>query len=160
MNFINLKLKHNKNMEKEILNRRDFFKTSLKTIAIGTIALSALDVKKLIAEADSDNTSDITKSAPKVVSLSDYPALESVGGSANIGKAYVVRTSQTKFLALSLLCTHKKCDVDPTAEGFECPCHGSTYDKSGKVLSGPAKKNLKSYKTTFNSEDNSLTINM
>lgn len=143
-------------MEKDNLNRREFFKTSLKTIALGSIALSAIDVKKLLAESDSDNS----KGSPKVVSLSDYPDLENIGGSANIGKAYVVRTSQSKFLALSLLCTHKKCDVDPTAEGFECPCHGSTYDKSGKVLSGPAKKNLKSYKTTFNADDNTLTINM
>lgn len=143
-------------MEKENLNRRDFFKTTLKTIAIGSIALSAFDVKKLLAEADSDNSI----SAPKVINLSEYPALESVGGSVSFGNTYVVRTGESKFLALSLLCTHKKCSVDPTADGFECPCHGSTYNKTGKVISGPAKKNLKSYKTTFNQEDNSLTINM
>ena len=83
-----------------------------------------------------------------------------MGGNTTIGKAFVMRTGSSKFLALSTLCTHKKCDVDFTGDGFECPCHGSTYDKSGKVTNGPAKKNLKSYKTTFNSEENTLTINM
>ena len=34
------------------------------------------------------------------------------------------------------------------------------YSSTGKVLEGPAKKNLKSYKTTYDAEANTLTINM
>jgi Rieske Fe-S protein len=143
-------------MDKENFNRRDFLKTSLKTIAVGTFALSAIDVKKLLAEAEADMTS----TAAKVIKLSEYPALESVGGSTIIGTTFVSRTGQAKFLALSMICTHKKCDIDVTDSGFECPCHGSTFSKTGKVTNGPAKKNLKSYKTTFNADDNTLTINM
>jgi Rieske Fe-S protein len=143
-------------MEKENFNRRDFLKTSFKTIALGSIALSTIDVKKLLAEADSSGST----SAEKIINLSDYPDLGAVGGTAVIGKTFVIRTGSSKFLALSTLCTHKKCEVDYTGDGFECPCHGSTYDKSGKVTNGPAKKNLKSYKTTYNESDNSLTINM
>lgn len=143
-------------MQKENFNRRDFLKTSLKTIAVGSIALSALDVKKLFAEAEKDITSTTTK----VINLADYPDLASVGGSTIIGKTFVSRTGDTKFLALSMICTHKKCDVDYTGSGFECPCHGSTYSSTGKVTNGPATKNLKSYKTTYNEADNTLTINM
>jgi len=143
-------------MEKENFNRRDFLKTSLKTIAMGSIALSALDVKKLFAEADADNSS----TAAKVISLSDYPELGSVGGNTSIGNLFISRTGDSKFLALSLLCTHKKCSVDYTGSGFECPCHGSTFSSTGKVTNGPATKNLKSYKNTYNSEDNTLTVNM
>lgn len=143
-------------MEKENFNRRDFLKTSLKTIAVGSIALSSLDVKKLFAEADVDKSS----TEAKVINLSEYPDLGNVGGNVVIGKVFVSRTGQTKFLALSMVCTHKKCDVDYTGSGFECPCHGSTYSASGKVTNGPATKNLKSYKTTFNEAENTLTINM
>ena len=38
-------------MDKPGLNRRDFIKSSFKTIAIGTVALSALDITGLIARA-------------------------------------------------------------------------------------------------------------
>lgn len=145
-------------MEKENFNRRDFLKTSLKSIAIGSIALSAIDVKKLLAETEMDSYSP--SSISKVINLSDYPALGSVGGNADIGKAMVFRTGDTKFMTVSTTCTHKKCEVDFDGSGFECPCHGSTYTKTGKVTNGPATKNLKSYKTTYSANDNTLTINM
>jgi len=142
-------------MVKENVNRRDFLKNSFKTIAIGSLALSAIDIKKLLAESeDRGNTSEATK----VINIGDYPELSSVGGQVQIGKVNVSRTGQSKFLALSTICTHKKCDVDATGNGFECPCHGSTFSKSGKVLSGPATKNLKSFKTTYNAEANTLTF--
>ncbi|MEO8447420.1 MAG: Rieske (2Fe-2S) protein [bacterium] len=143
-------------MEKENYNRRDFLKTSLKTIAVGSLVLSTIDIKKLMAQADADTASKITK----VISVSDYPALGSVGGSADIGKAMVFRTGESKFTAISTVCTHKKCDVEFNGSDFECPCHGSTFTKSGKVTNGPATKNLKSYKTTYNAADNTLNISM
>lgn len=140
-------------MEKENVNRRDFLKTSLKTIAVGSLALSSIDIKRLLAQADS------TLEAAKVISLSDYPELGNVGGYADIGgKTIVFRTGDTKFLALSKVCTHKKCEVEYNGTEFECPCHGSKYSKTGKVLNGPATKNLKSYKTTYNADDNTLSI--
>ncbi len=41
--------------------------------------------------------------------------------------------------AMSATCTHLGCTVRAQADGgFVCPCHGSRYDKSGVVLSGPA----------------------
>lgn len=143
-------------MEKDNFNRRDFIKSSIKTITVGGLALSALDLKKLFAEADSKNPGEITK----VINLSDYPELGNAGGYATIGNVIVIRKSDSKFLALSLKCTHKKCDVEYDGSSFECPCHGSTYDGNGKVTNGPATKNLRSYKTSFNSEENTLTINM
>ena len=39
-------------MSKENFNRRDFLKSSFKTIVAGSVVLSAIDVKKLLAEAD------------------------------------------------------------------------------------------------------------
>ena len=46
------------------------------------------------------------------------------------------------FIAISLVCTHLGCTVSVTPEGMVCPCHGSHFDRMGKVLTGPADKPL------------------
>ena len=46
------------------------------------------------------------------------------------------------FRAASAICTHLGCTVNLAGEGFHCPCHGSVFDKSGRVLSGPAPSSL------------------
>jgi cytochrome b6-f complex iron-sulfur subunit len=48
------------------------------------------------------------------------------------------------FYAVSAICPHLGCIVseDPRADGFTCPCHGSQFDASGRVLSGPAPRRL------------------
>ncbi len=49
--------------------------------------------------------------------------------------------------AVSLRCTHQGCTVKKQENGtFLCPCHGAVYDKNGKVVKGPAKQDLSSYK--------------
>ncbi len=45
-------------------------------------------------------------------------------------------------LALSLVCTHLGCTVGVTPGGLVCPCHGSSFDRQGKVLKGPADRPL------------------
>jgi cytochrome b6-f complex iron-sulfur subunit len=50
------------------------------------------------------------------------------------------------YSALLLECTHKQCEVRPNSRSLKCPCHGSEYDHVGKVLEGPAEKDLKSFK--------------
>jgi cytochrome b6-f complex iron-sulfur subunit len=44
--------------------------------------------------------------------------------------------------AISLVCTHLGCIVKPTAQGFECPCHGSAFARDGSVTKGPAPRAL------------------
>ncbi len=46
------------------------------------------------------------------------------------------------FYALSLVCTHLGCTVVVTEDTLSCPCHGSRFDRQGKVLKGPADRPL------------------
>jgi menaquinol-cytochrome c reductase iron-sulfur subunit len=47
--------------------------------------------------------------------------------------------------AMSAVCTHLGCTVREEGDGFLCPCHGSRYDKEGKVQGGPAPAPLAFY---------------
>lgn len=50
--------------------------------------------------------------------------------------------SKVGFTALSMVCTHLGCTLEVKPDGFSCPCHGSHFDATGKVIYGPAKKSL------------------
>jgi Rieske Fe-S protein len=54
-----------------------------------------------------------------------------------------------KLKALSSYCTHRRCKLTAeTNHTFNCPCHGSTFSEDGKVLQGPAKKDLAIFPTS------------
>lgn len=52
--------------------------------------------------------------------------------------------------AVTSVCSHLGCNVrwEGEDERFDCPCHGSMFDKNGKVTRGPAPKPLKWYELT------------
>jgi len=60
------------------------------------------------------------------------------------GKFYLTRVGDGGFLALSRRCTHLGCTVPWVAEEgrFICPCHASSFDLRGEVLSPPAPRAL------------------
>ena len=56
---------------------------------------------------------------------------------------YIVVKQNETTTVLSSHCTHLGCKINKTENGrLVCPCHGSEYDLEGKVLKGPAYKNL------------------
>jgi Rieske Fe-S protein len=46
------------------------------------------------------------------------------------------------YHAVSARCTHQGCEVKPAREFLTCPCHGSTFDREGRVVRGPAQAPL------------------
>lgn len=60
------------------------------------------------------------------------------------GKFYLVRLVDGGFLALHRQCTHLGCSVpwDEASGRFACPCHASSFDLRGDVLSPPAPRPL------------------
>jgi ubiquinol-cytochrome c reductase iron-sulfur subunit len=53
------------------------------------------------------------------------------------------RVVKPEFLVVVGVCTHLGCIPNRSGpEGWLCPCHGSLYDNSGRVIQGPAPTNL------------------
>jgi len=56
----------------------------------------------------------------------------------------VKEDSTLESFGVNAVCTHLGCVVpwNKAANKFMCPCHGSQYDKNGKVVRGPAPLSL------------------
>lgn len=61
---------------------------------------------------------------------------------------------ENDFKALSARCTHLGCTVrhDPLLDRFVCPCHGSLFDAEGRLIQGPAGKDLESLPVKIDQE--------
>jgi len=59
-------------------------------------------------------------------------------------KLATYRDESGAFHELSATCTHLGCVVEwnPTEKSWDCPCHGSRFDITGTVLTGPAIRPL------------------
>jgi cytochrome b6-f complex iron-sulfur subunit len=60
------------------------------------------------------------------------------------GRFYLARLDDGGFLALHRECTHLGCTVPwvDAEDRFVCPCHASSFDITGDVLSPPAPRPL------------------
>ncbi len=58
-------------------------------------------------------------------------------------KSHLVRIDG-ELVALSEKCTHLGCRVPycESSNRFECPCHGSVFNRAGELLSGPSPRGL------------------
>jgi menaquinol-cytochrome c reductase iron-sulfur subunit len=57
---------------------------------------------------------------------------------------WAVKQSNGEVTVFSPMCTHLGCGYhwDGGSQQFKCPCHGSVYDISGRVVAGPAPRPL------------------
>ena len=94
----------------------------------------------------SSGSGSTSSSAGTIVAASAVP----VGG-ATLAKdptsgnqIYVLQLQANDFTALDPRCPHQGCPVSfvSPSDGFQCPCHGSTFDATGAVTRGPATSGL------------------
>ena len=97
--------------------------------------------------AKDKNGDDVIKS--EWVKTHSYPSRALVQGLK--GDAYYLITTKNEEgkegiekYALNAVCTHLGCVVpwNVAENKFMCPCHGSQYDTTGKVIRGPAPRSL------------------
>ena len=65
----------------------------------------------------------------------------------------LLKKADGTLVALSMYCTHVccECTYEPSYNVIFCPCHGSVFDATGKVLRGPAGTPLPSIELTVDS---------
>ncbi len=57
------------------------------------------------------------------------------------------------YSASLMHCTHRGCELNIGGGIYSCPCHGSEFSLAGKVLEGPADRDLKTFKTETDNEN-------
>ena len=142
------------------ISRRDFLKKSAIGVVVGGTALSAINLETFAA-VPAAKAAFIKSGDDLFVKLSENSALDKVGGSVKVNdELMLIRKSETSFIAVKTICTHKGCDVEIEGGKFVCPCHGSEYTLDGKVTEGPATKDLKTFETIFDSDKGTIKIKM
>ena len=63
------------------------------------------------------------------------------------------KTNKDAYTASLLKCTHNGCELNVGGGIYTCPCHGSEFSTSGRVLEGPADRDLKTFKTKTDHEN-------
>jgi len=125
----------NKNLDAGKHSRRDFLKlarTGLLTLS-GLLGLGGL-LRFLSYQSQPPAPTEFVLEAPNDYAVGSRTLLPQV-------PALLIRDA-SGFSALSLVCPHLGCTVEPQPDGFACPCHGSHFDPGGKVVRGPAGKAL------------------
>ena len=125
--------------------RRSFLKTLWVILGIVAAGEIIAVIIGFLSRRKSDNRSGKTINILEAGHVDRFP-LNSV--TANIqGRFYLCRMSDGGFLALSSKCTHLGCTVpwNDKEKLFECPCHGSSFDIAGSVVTSPASRPLDIY---------------
>lgn len=114
-------------------------------------------VSDLLAEVRSNN--GFLYKAEGRMWLTEYPA-GAVEKARDTYSPPELAGMEAGILALYQKCPHLGCRVPEcgTSQWFECPCHGSAYNRVGEKRGGPAPRGMDRFAMSIGS-DGSLTVN-
>jgi len=131
------------------MERRDFLRnTILAACGIAGAATVLESCKKNNNSSNNAPTVDFTID----ISTSQYSALKTNGGYVyyNQYSIIIARDVSGNFIALYDVCPHAGCSIQFDGKAsFPCPCHGSVFNESGSVVTGPATSGVKKYNTSL-----------
>jgi cytochrome b6-f complex iron-sulfur subunit len=129
----------------EVPKRRRFLNWLWALLALGSIAEAGWLAGSIVS---SKKEREKAISQSRIVSAGEVKEyLPGTVTAISPGQFYLARLDNGSFLALSPACTHLGCSLnwDPGSRRFICPCHGSTFDIAGEVLTPPAIRGLASF---------------
>lgn len=128
------------------MDRRSFLESS------GTLAIGALSAAGLAAILNGCSTipqytaavSGLMAAVPKSVFGvdDDFVNIVIITVPGNNRPLALVSDGNGGVQCFVMRCTHKGCTLEAEPNGFSCPCHGSSFDVNGRVVTGPAIENL------------------
>jgi cytochrome b6-f complex iron-sulfur subunit len=107
----------------------------------------------LVAAAGAWTTADLLKPLPavgfggKVRAVSADAVTAGTVVEVPAARAYLTTDAAGEVIALSEKCTHLGCRVPfcSSSGQFECPCHGSVFNRVGEYRAGPAPHGMDRY---------------
>lgn len=131
------------------MNRREYLQ---KFVLGGTVLIIVPSVLESCSKGSASPGATPPPSGRTItidLNSADGAVLNNAGGSKIVQSILVINTG-TGFVALSSICTHQGCTVgyNSTSNKIQCPCHGSEFNTSGSVLTGPASAPLESFSIT------------
>jgi menaquinol-cytochrome c reductase iron-sulfur subunit len=140
------------NNEELLSSRRSFFKRAVGALA--SLAGIAVGIPLIRSATHSSVThasewSKVTELKTLLVNMPEkirFPTLSQdvyIHGTA-VRSVWIIKKPSGGVTVFSPVCTHLGCYYSwNSADGrFECPCHGSVFSITGKVLGGPAPRPL------------------
>jgi Rieske Fe-S protein len=102
-----------------------------KEFAKENINVAGQYIKDYISGGDVDEVADIAPGEGAIIRR-------------GLSKVAAYRNDDGALIELSAVCTHLGCIVawNSTEKTWDCPCHGSRFDRQGKVINGPAISGL------------------
>ncbi|MBI4527778.1 MAG: Rieske 2Fe-2S domain-containing protein [Deltaproteobacteria bacterium] len=122
-------------LEPEAMPRRDFLGLAAWWSAAAALLFGFLGSMRLPKAA-------VLPSPSKKFKVTLPASLASGQSYVPPGRSVAVYKDGSQVYAVSTICTHLGCIVKGTEGGFDCPCHGSKFNKDGSVAKGPAPKGL------------------
>ena len=65
----------------------------------------------------------------------------------------VYRFGDEQYSALWMKCTHQGTELNASGDFLQCPAHGSEFNSIGKVKSGPADRDLRTFPVVISNND-------
>jgi cytochrome b6-f complex iron-sulfur subunit len=134
--------------KKGSVSRRYF----LEVVGLGAVGIAAAGALVLTGKYLSPNVVKEPPTKFKAGTPDNYPP-----GTVTLNKeqkVFIVRAKEGYFYTLAAVCTHLGCIANWKAEEgiVACPCHGSKFDRDGKVIGGPAPRPLPRYSITLDDQ--------
>ena len=135
------------------MDRRDF--VTRAAAAMAAVALAACGMS-------TDTPTSPGTVSSTTLTVSNYPALQSVGGVATTSvdgvPLAIVRTGDASFVAFSRICPHQGGTINVLGTRFQCPVHGATFNLSGQWIGGQRTTNMRQYPATYDAATGTLTV--